>query len=81
MKSRLVVAALLPHDVVTRAREEFDALVVDGDDDMTADETVQRRHAASGRCHPVHQHAAANSGDHRRAAPQRARRRYQQRRL
>jgi lactate dehydrogenase-like 2-hydroxyacid dehydrogenase len=44
MKSRLVVAALLPHDVVARAREEFDALVVDGADDMTADETV---HAAT----------------------------------
>lgn len=41
MKPRLVVAALLPHDVVTRAREEFDALVVDGKDDMTAPEAVR----------------------------------------
>jgi hydroxypyruvate reductase len=41
MKSRLVVAALLPRDVVTRAREEFDALVVDGKDDMAAPEAVR----------------------------------------
>ncbi len=41
MKPRLVVAALLPRDVVTRAREEFDALVVDGKDDMTAPEAVR----------------------------------------
>jgi lactate dehydrogenase-like 2-hydroxyacid dehydrogenase len=50
MKSRLVVAALLPRDVVARAREEFDALVVDGSDDMTAPETVRAAtdHAADG---------------------------------
>ena len=41
MHPRLVVAALLPRDVVTRAREEFDALVVDGNDDMTAPEAVR----------------------------------------
>jgi lactate dehydrogenase-like 2-hydroxyacid dehydrogenase len=40
MKSRLVVAALLPRDVVARARDEFDALVVEGRDDMTARQTV-----------------------------------------
>ncbi|HTW68503.1 MAG TPA: D-glycerate dehydrogenase [Acetobacteraceae bacterium] len=48
MKSRLVVAALLPRDVIARARGEFDALVVDGSDDMTAPETVDAaiRHGA-----------------------------------
>ena len=48
MKSRLVVAALLPRDVIARARGEFDALVVDGSDDMTAPETVDAaiRHRA-----------------------------------
>lgn len=30
MPSRLVLAALMPSDVVTRAREEFDAVVVEG---------------------------------------------------
>ncbi|HUB15835.1 MAG TPA: D-glycerate dehydrogenase [Acetobacteraceae bacterium] len=48
MKSRLVVAALLPRDVIARARAEFDALVVEGNDDMSALETVQAaiRHRA-----------------------------------
>jgi len=48
MKSRLVVAALLPRDVVERARQEFDALVVEGGDDMTAPEAVDAaaRHRA-----------------------------------
>ena len=48
MKSRLVVAALLPRDVVARARDEFDALVVEGSDDMSAPETVDAaiRHRA-----------------------------------
>ena len=41
MKPRLVLAALMPTDVVTRAREEFDAFVVDGKDDMTAPEAVR----------------------------------------
>ena len=41
MQSRLVVAALMPRDVVTRARAEFDALVVDGKDDMTAPEALR----------------------------------------
>lgn len=40
MPSRLVLAALMPRDVVIRARREFDALVVDGKDDMTADQVV-----------------------------------------
>ena len=48
MKSRLVVAALLPRDVVARARDAFDVLVVEGSDDMTAPETVDAaiRHRA-----------------------------------
>jgi hydroxypyruvate reductase len=48
MKSRLVVAALLPRDVVARAGADFDALVVAGTDDMTAAEAVQAatRHRA-----------------------------------
>jgi lactate dehydrogenase-like 2-hydroxyacid dehydrogenase len=41
MRSRLVLAALMPHDVVMRARDEFDALVVEGKDDMTATQVVQ----------------------------------------
>ena len=44
MPSRLVCAALMPRDVVTRARRDFDAWVVDGDNDMTAAEVI---HAAS----------------------------------
>jgi lactate dehydrogenase-like 2-hydroxyacid dehydrogenase len=35
-----VVAALLPHDVVARACAEFDSLVVQGRDDMTAPEML-----------------------------------------
>ncbi len=48
MKHRLVVAALLAQDVVARARAEFDALVHEGDDDMTPDEVIAaaRRHEA-----------------------------------
>lgn len=50
MPARLVVAALLPHDVVARARAEFDALVVEGKDDMTAPEVVRAatQHRADG---------------------------------
>jgi len=40
MRSRLVLAALMPRAVVERARAEFDAVVADGRDDMTADEVV-----------------------------------------
>jgi lactate dehydrogenase-like 2-hydroxyacid dehydrogenase len=40
MKPRLVVAALMPRDVVARARDEFDALVAPGPADMTADEVI-----------------------------------------
>ena len=40
MKPRLVLAALMPRDVVTRARTEFDALVVEGKDDMTAVQVI-----------------------------------------
>ncbi len=48
MKPRLVLAALMPRDVVTRAREQFDALVVDGKDDMTVAQVVEAatRHRA-----------------------------------
>jgi lactate dehydrogenase-like 2-hydroxyacid dehydrogenase len=41
MQSRLVLAALMPSDVVTRARNEFDALVVEGKDDMTAAQVIE----------------------------------------
>jgi lactate dehydrogenase-like 2-hydroxyacid dehydrogenase len=41
MKPRLVLAALMPRDVVTRARNEFDAMVVDGKDDMTAAQVIE----------------------------------------
>ena len=48
MKQRLVLAALMPRDVVIRARDEFDALVVEGRDDMTAGQVVEAatRHRA-----------------------------------
>lgn len=45
MPSRLVLAALMPRDVVTRAREEFDAIVVDGKDDMTAAQVIEAANA------------------------------------
>ena len=41
MKRRLVLAALMPRDVVARARSEFDALVVEGEDDMTAAQLIE----------------------------------------
>lgn len=41
MPSRLILAALMPHDVVVRARDEFDALVVDGKDDMSAEQVIK----------------------------------------
>jgi lactate dehydrogenase-like 2-hydroxyacid dehydrogenase len=40
MPSRLVLAALMPRDVVARARAEFDAVVVEGKDDMTAAQVI-----------------------------------------
>src|SRR6516164_4146971 len=40
MPSRLILAALMPYDVVNRAREEFDAVVVDGKDDMSPAEVI-----------------------------------------
>jgi lactate dehydrogenase-like 2-hydroxyacid dehydrogenase len=45
MASRLVFAALMPRDVVARARAEFDAVVVEGDNDMTVDEVVAASHS------------------------------------
>jgi lactate dehydrogenase-like 2-hydroxyacid dehydrogenase len=41
MKPRLVLAALMPRDVVARARNEFDAVVVAGNDDMTAEQVIE----------------------------------------
>lgn len=41
MPSRLVFAALMPRDVVTRARQEFDAIVAEGKDDMTVAEVIE----------------------------------------
>ena len=48
MKPRLVLACLMPADVNTRAREEFDALIVSGQNDMTGPEVVEAatRHRA-----------------------------------
>jgi lactate dehydrogenase-like 2-hydroxyacid dehydrogenase len=40
MKHRLVLACLMPTDVITRARSEFDAVVAEGPDDMTVAEVV-----------------------------------------
>ncbi|MBV8400023.1 MAG: D-glycerate dehydrogenase, partial [Acetobacteraceae bacterium] len=40
MKPRLIVASLMPPDVVARARAEFDAVVAEGQDDMTLDEVL-----------------------------------------
>ena len=81
MPSRLVLAALMPRDVVTRARDEFDAVVVEGKDDMTAAQVIEAAVCAPGRCDHVHQHAAADRGCDRATAGERARRRHQQRRL
>ena len=41
MKPRLVLACLMPTDVNTRAREEFDAIIAPGPDDMTVAEVVR----------------------------------------
>ena len=41
MQPRLVLAALMPRDVVVRARNEFDAVVVEGKDDMTAAQVIE----------------------------------------
>ena len=41
MKPRLVLACLMPSDVNIRARQEFDALIVDGNNDMTGDEVAE----------------------------------------
>ena len=40
MKPRLVLACLMPTDVNIRARDEFDAVIVDGKTDMTGPEVV-----------------------------------------
>jgi lactate dehydrogenase-like 2-hydroxyacid dehydrogenase len=40
MKPRLVLAALMPRDVVARARDEFDTVVASGPADMTPDEVI-----------------------------------------
>jgi lactate dehydrogenase-like 2-hydroxyacid dehydrogenase len=41
MKPRLVLACLMPSDVILRAREEFDTLVVSGNSDMTGAEVAE----------------------------------------
>ena len=41
MPHRLVFAALMPTDVVERARLEFDAIIVEGNNDMTVPEVVE----------------------------------------
>ncbi len=41
MPSRLILAALMPHDVVTRARDEFDTVVAEGNDDMTVAQVIE----------------------------------------
>jgi lactate dehydrogenase-like 2-hydroxyacid dehydrogenase len=45
MPSRLVLGALMPRDVVARARAEFDAVVAEGKDDMTAAEVIAAANA------------------------------------
>jgi lactate dehydrogenase-like 2-hydroxyacid dehydrogenase len=48
MKSRLVLACLMPVDVNNRARREFDAVIVDGKSDMTGNQVADAalRHRA-----------------------------------
>ena len=48
MKPRLVLACLVPSDVNDRAREQFDALIVEGKNDMTGPEVLDAaiRHRA-----------------------------------
>ena len=48
MKSRLVLACLMPTDVNIRASEDFDALIVRGKNDMTGAEVIEaaEKHAA-----------------------------------
>lgn len=41
MKPRLVLAALMPRDVVARARDRFDAVIAPGPADMTVDEVIE----------------------------------------
>ncbi len=41
MKHRLVLACLMPTDVIARARSEFDAVVAAGPDDMTVAEVIK----------------------------------------
>lgn len=50
MKPRLIVAALHTTDVIARARAEFDALIHEGQDDMTPDQVIAAatRHQAQG---------------------------------
>ena len=41
MKPRLVLACLMPAEVNDRARHDFDAVIVEGKDDMTGDQVVE----------------------------------------
>jgi hydroxypyruvate reductase len=45
MKPRLVLACLMPADVNTRARAEFDAVIAEGPDDMTVPEVIKAAEA------------------------------------
>jgi len=40
MPQRLLLACLMPRDVIARARADFDAVVVEGSDDMTAAQVI-----------------------------------------
>jgi len=40
MPQRLLLACLMPRDVIARARADFDAVVVEGNDDMTAAQVI-----------------------------------------
>ena len=44
MKPRLVFAALMPTDVVERARRDFDTIIVESANDMTVSEVVEAAH-------------------------------------
>jgi lactate dehydrogenase-like 2-hydroxyacid dehydrogenase len=49
MKHRLILACLMPTDVIARARADFDAIVVEGPGDMTVAEVTDAasRHDAA----------------------------------
>ena len=81
MPSRLVLAALMPRDVVARAREEFDAVVVEGKDDMTAAQVIEAAVAHRADAIMFTNTLPLIRRCHRAPAAERARRCHQQRRL